>query len=92
MTLKIEKIADERATVIRLVGRLRREHLAILTKEIEACTGKITLDLAELALISLEGVRFLVVCQDQGILVANALPYVTDWMKRERQPTKDDPC
>jgi len=92
MTLKIEKIATERGTVIRLIGRLRREHLGVLTKQIESCMDEITLDLDELALISLEGVRFLIACQGRGIAVANASPYITDWMRRERMPKDDNLC
>jgi hypothetical protein len=92
MTLKIERIAGEHTTVIRLIGRLRREHLSIVTKQIQSSTGAVTLDLAELTLISVEGVRFLNNCEDQGIAVANASPYVTDWMKREKTPTDESPC
>lgn len=92
MTLKIDKISEERGTVIRLIGRLQREHLGILTKQIQSCTGEITLDLGELSLINLEGVRFLIACQDRGIGVSNASPYVADWMRRERMPTDDDSC
>lgn len=92
MTLKIERIAAEHTTVIRLIGRLGREHLSIVTGQIQSSTGEVTLDLGELALISVEGVRFLNACQDEGIGVANASPYVTDWMKRERMSTRDDLC
>jgi len=92
MTLKIDKIATKHSTVIRLIGRLRREHLGIVTKQIQSSPGEITLELGELALISVEGVRFLNACQDQGIVVANASTYVTDWMKRERKPTDDGLC
>jgi hypothetical protein len=92
MTLKIERIAAEHTTVIRLIGRLRREHLSMVTKQIKSSIGEVTLDLGELALISVEGVRFLNACQDEGIVIANASPYVTDWMKRERMPTDDDLC
>jgi hypothetical protein len=92
MPLKIDKIATKHSTVIRLFGRLRREHSGIVTKQIQSLTGEITLDLGELALISVEGVRFLNACQDQGIVVANASPHVTDWMKRERNTTDDGPC
>lgn len=92
MTLKIERIAAEHTTVIRLIGRLRCEHLGIVTKQIQSCTGEVTIDLGELALISVEGVRFLNACEDHGIVVTNASLYVTDWMKRERMPTDDDLC
>lgn len=86
MTLKIEIVAADRVTVVRLIGRLRAEHLGILAKQIQSCSGAIALDLGELELVSLEGVRFLNSCQNQGVAVTNASPYVTDWMKRERTP------
>lgn len=92
MTLKIDKITAKRTTVIRLIGRLRREHLGIVRKQIESCTGEVTIDLGELALISVEGVRLLNACEDQGIVVINASLYITAWMKRERMPTDDDLC
>jgi len=71
---------------------LWREHLGILTKQIQTCTGEITLDLRGLDLISLESVRFLITCQDQGIGISNASSYVTYWMKRERMPKDDNLC
>ncbi|HSY99476.1 MAG TPA: hypothetical protein VK788_08270 [Terriglobales bacterium] len=92
MTLKIEIVAGDRATVVRLIGRLQAEHLGILTKQIQSYSGAITLDLTELELVSLEGVRFLNSCQNQGIAVINASPYVTGWMKRERTPPDTEPC
>lgn len=92
MTLKIDKIRGNRATVIRLIGRLGREHLEIVTKQIQSCAGEVTIDLGELALISVEGVRFLNACEDQGIVVINASLYITAWMKRERMPTDADLC
>lgn len=92
MTLKIERIAAEHTTFIRLIGRLQREHLSMVAKQIQSSTGEVTLDLAELALVSVEGIRFLNSCEDEGIVVANASPYVTDWMKRERLPPDDDLC
>ena len=92
MTLKIEKVTAERITVIRLIGSLRHEHLDTLTKQIQSCVGEITLDLGELELVSLEGVRFLIACQDQGVGISNASPFVTNWMKQERMPADDDLC
>ena len=92
MNLKIDRIAAEHTTVIRLIGRLRREHLGIVMKQIQSCTGEVAIDLGELVLISVEGVRFLNACEDRGIVVINASPYVTAWMKRERMPRDEDPC
>ena len=91
MTLKIDKIVGEHTTTLRLVGRLRREHLSIVTKQIQSCAGEVTIDLGDLILISVEGVRFLNTCEDQGVVILNASPYVTAWMKREKMPADDEP-
>jgi hypothetical protein len=92
MTLKIEKVTAGRDTVIRLIGSLRREHLGTLTKQIQSCAGEITLDLGELELVSLEGVRFLIARQEQGVGISNASAFVTNWMKQERMLADDHLC
>lgn len=59
MTLKIEKRCDGDCTMIRLVGRIRAEHLAELETQIRDGGSKITLDLEEVNLVDLRVVRFL---------------------------------
>ncbi len=51
MTLKIEKYSDEYNTTIRLIGRMRAEHLPELEEQIRESESKIVLDLEELNLI-----------------------------------------
>jgi hypothetical protein len=88
MTLKIEKTASRGTAIVRLIGRLSVEHLEEVWKEIKPVEVPVTLDLSELSLVSLEGVRFLNACEDKGIAVANASHYISAWMLRERETGK----
>ena len=88
MTLKIEKIVSRKTVIVRLIGRLSVEHLEEVWREIKPVEVPVTLDLSELSLVSLEGVRFLNACEDKGIAVANASPYISAWMLRERETGK----
>jgi ABC-type transporter Mla MlaB component len=84
MTLKIERIAGKRRTLIRLSGELRSEHLDQLKAEIERGGPRVELDLQELVLVDVEGVRFLNACEAEGISVVRCPPYIREWMLRER--------
>lgn len=88
MTLKIEKIVSCKTAIVRLIGRLGVEHLEEVSKQIKPVEVPVTLDLSELSLVSREGVRFLNACEDKGIAVANASPYISAWMLRERETGK----
>jgi hypothetical protein len=80
MTLRIERSQAR----VRLSGEFRPEHVAQVKTEIEGCGPSAVLDLEELDLISVEGIRFLVACEANGIEVLNASPYIREWMSRER--------
>ena len=62
MTLRIEQVKGG----IRLSGEFRVEHLDQVKTEIERCESPVVLDLEELDLIDLEGVRFLNACEAEG--------------------------
>jgi anti-anti-sigma regulatory factor len=66
MTLKIEKYSAGGSTTIRLIGRMRAEHLEELEKQIRESGPAITLDLEEVSLVDLEIVRFLGTCEARG--------------------------
>jgi anti-anti-sigma regulatory factor len=51
MTLKIERYSDEYSTTIRLIGRMRAEHVPEMEKQIRESESKIVLDLEELNLV-----------------------------------------
>ena len=64
MTLRIERVKGR----IRLSGEFRVGHLDQVKTEIERCESPVVLDLEELDLIDLEGVRFLNACESTGRL------------------------
>jgi hypothetical protein len=88
MTLKIERISGKRRTRIRLSGAFRSEHLDQVKVEIKRGGPQVTLDLEEVDLVDVEGVRFLNACEADGISVLHCSPYIREWMSRERSRPK----
>jgi anti-anti-sigma regulatory factor len=84
MTLRIENHSDGHGTTIRLIGRMRAEHLPELEKQIRESESKIVLDLEEVNLVDVEAVRFLGRCEAQGVTLLNCSPYIRDWIGKER--------
>jgi anti-anti-sigma regulatory factor len=84
VTFKIEKHRDRNSTTIRLIGRMRAEHLFELEKQIKENESKIVLDLEELNLVDVEAVRFLGKCETQGVMLLNCSPYIREWIGKER--------
>jgi hypothetical protein len=88
MTLRIERILGKRRTRIRLSGAFRSEHIDQVKAEVERGGSQVALDLEEVDLVDVEGVRFLNACEAEGILVLNCSPYIREWMLRERDRPK----
>jgi anti-anti-sigma regulatory factor len=84
MTLRIERDSDGPRTTIRLIGRIRAEHLTELEKQFRESGSKIALDLEEVTLVDVEAVRFLGNCEARGATLLNCSPYVRDWIGKER--------
>jgi anti-anti-sigma regulatory factor len=83
MTLRIELLPEGPSTTIRLIGRIRAEHLDELKAQIEASRKPVVLDLEELNLVDAEGVRFLGTCLVEGIRLVNCSPYINNWIAQE---------
>ena len=84
VTLKIEKSLGEHGTTIKLIGRIRAEHLDELRRQIAASAPSIVLDLEEVELVDAEVVRFLSACETEGIRLLNCSAYIREWIVRER--------
>ena len=84
MTLRIEKALDGQSTTIRLIGRMRAEHLEELEKQIRESAPAITLDLEQVTLVDVEIVRFLGTCEAQGATLLHCSPYIRHWIGKER--------
>jgi hypothetical protein len=87
MTLRIERSKGR----LRLSGELRFGDLEQVQTEIERCELPVVLDLEELDLIDLEGVRFLNACEAKGISILHCSPYIREWMLQERGRPKEHP-
>jgi hypothetical protein len=88
MTLKIRRVAGERETRICLSGQLRSEHLDQLKSEVERAGPRVALDLEELDLVDIEGIRFLNACESAGVPILHCSPYIREWMLQERGRSK----
>ena len=91
MTLKIRQVADKHGRRICLSGQLRSEQLHQLKSEVERGGPRVTLDLEELDLVDIEGVRFLNACESAGVSILHCSPYIREWMLQERNGPKDHP-
>ena len=49
------------------------------------------MDLEELDLVDIEGVRFLNECESAGVAILHCSPYIREWMLQERSRLKDHP-
>jgi hypothetical protein len=80
LTLRIERARAR----IRLSGDFRSEHVDQVKAEIELCESPAVLDLEEVDLVDIDGIRFLNECESAGVAVVGCSPYIKEWMLRER--------
>jgi hypothetical protein len=83
--LRIEKCANGPVTSLRLSGRIQLEHLGELQLQIESCTQKTILDLEEVKLVDRPVIRFLALCQSNGIELSNCPMYIREWILQEKR-------
>ena len=83
--LEIEKLVGEHGTTLKLIGRIRAEHLSELKAQITASVPKIVLELGEVSLVDADAVRFLGSCDSEGIQLLNCSAYIREWIVRERE-------
>jgi hypothetical protein len=85
VTLKIETLAAEHGTTLKLIGRIRAEHLDELRRQIAASAPTIVLELAEVTLVDADVVRFLGGCESEGIRLQHCSAYIREWIVREQE-------
>jgi len=81
---KVEKTFEEDLTVLRLVGRVKAEHLAELKTLIADAGAPVQLDLSEVTLVDVDVVCFLGDYERHGVQLVNCSPYVREWIQREK--------
>lgn len=85
MTLRIERSSGERGTVLRLIGRIRSEHLEELKSQMVGDEPLAGLDLECVTLVDLEAVHFLAFCEARGVEIHHCPPYIREWIRREQE-------
>jgi hypothetical protein len=61
-----------------------------LCAEIEQVGQAAILDLHEVDVVDIDGIRFLNECQARGIQLVNCSPYIREWMLQEKRTRKDE--
>jgi hypothetical protein len=85
--LRIDKRSAGQATILRLSGRIESERISELQVQIENCAENTIIDLEEVKLVDRVSVRFLGLCESNGIELLNCAPYIREWIFRENSRT-----
>jgi hypothetical protein len=82
--LRIQRKANAKVIFI-LSGRIEAEDIDELRRlfELEDSSRKIALDLRDVTLVDRDGVKFLAVCEENGIELENCPAYIREWIGRE---------
>jgi len=84
MTLRIVTTSDGQTATLRLIGRIESESLHELQAQVRRHRPRLVLDLDEVTLVDVGVVRFLIICEAEGIELLNCAPYIREWMAREQ--------
>ena len=87
--MRIEKASSECVTRLLLSGHVRADGLACIRSAMKNDCDHKVLDLGEVTLVDVAGVRFLMDCEREGVELARCPPYVREWMLRERAEGAD---
>jgi hypothetical protein len=85
MTLRIVAEVREDGTTIRLIGRMRAEHIEPVRAEIAVSSAPAALDLDELTLADVDAVRFLATAEREGTALQHCAPFIREWITREAE-------
>ena len=83
MTLKIETRRSGDSLIVQLIDEFDVGHLDEVKAQVNDAPCAVVVDIGELTLISVEGIRFLNACHENGIPILNASGYITEWMTLE---------
>jgi len=85
MTLRIVADVREDGTTIRLIGRMRAEHIAPVREEIAASRAPTALDLEEVTLTDIDAIRLLATAEREGTALQHCAPFIREWITREAE-------
>jgi ABC-type transporter Mla MlaB component len=87
MTLKIQRFAAGEEIMFRLSGRIEPEQLSELQRifKAEPEGQSIVIDLTDLKLVDRGALKFLVICEAEGMKLENCPGYIREWIMREKR-------
>ena len=85
--LKLERKSDGKQITVRLIGRVRSEHVGEITNQMGSRGPNVILDLEEVTIVCVEVVRFLGSCEREGTELLHCPPYIREWISREERLT-----
>jgi hypothetical protein len=81
--LRIERISENGGSRLCLSGELRSAHIEEARTEVAKILA-LVLDVAEIGVVDIDGVRWLNACQSVGVSVVNCAPYIREWMRQDK--------
>jgi hypothetical protein len=90
MALKIVRRSDGARTIFKISGRIRSGDLEELRGQMGGHTVGIVLDLEEVTLVDVEVVRFLGMCEANGVELVQCSPYIREWVLREQASDEEN--
>jgi hypothetical protein len=90
MTLRIVKRSDGARTILKICGRIRSGDIEELRGQMGGYAAGIVLDLEEVALVDVEVVRFLGMCEVKGVELVHCPPYIREWVFREQSSDEEN--
>ena len=91
MTLRIERRRSGDTLIVQLIGEFDVEYLDEVKAQVNDALCPVVVDIGELRLISVEGIRFLNACHENGMPIINASGYITEWMTLEGRSAPERP-
>jgi anti-anti-sigma regulatory factor len=82
-TLRIERRRSGDTLIVQLIGEFDVEHLDEVNAQVNGAPCPVVVDIGELTLISVEGIRSLNACHHNGMSIINASGYIAEWMTLE---------
>ena len=83
MTLRIERRRSGDTLIVQLIGEFDNEHLEEVKAQVDDPSCPVVVDISELTLINVEGIRFLNACHNNGVPIINASGYIAELMTLE---------
>ena len=81
--MKIENVSEGSKKILRLIGRIRSDHLQELKAQMALHGPTTSLDLNDVTLVDVDVVRFLRAAEREGVQLRYCPLFIREWISRE---------